>query len=154
TALKAPPSTAAPLGGGTTTISVAQHIEALIPATAYRYRAVATNSEGTTTAPEHVLATQEVSLTFHLPDNRGWEMVSPVDKGGGAIAAPQALFGGGELQAAGGGGAITYGSSTAFGPAAGAPPVSQYVSRRTPAGWSTENVSAPLESAAYGDHPD
>ena len=32
--------------------------------------------------------------------------------------------------------------------------MSQYLSTRTPSGWATQNVSAPLESAAYGDHPD
>jgi hypothetical protein len=153
-AIKAPPSGAAPLGGGTTTLSVAQHIEALVPATTYRYRSVATNSEGPTISTEHVLATQDVSLTFHLPDARAWEMVSPVDKGGGAIAAPGALHGGGELQAAAAGGAITYGSATAFDDAAGAPPSSQYLSVRSAGGWATQNVSTPLASAAYGDQPD
>jgi hypothetical protein len=53
-----------------------------------------------------------------------------------------------------GGGGVTYGSGTAFGEAAGAPPISQYVSRREPSGWVTENVSPPLESAVYGEHPD
>jgi len=161
TAIKAPPS-GAPLGGGTTTLTVSQSLTPpltpLTPATPYRYRAVASNSEGTTIGPEHVFATQEVALTFHLPDRRGWEMVSPVDKGGGAIAPPGALHGGGELQATHSGAptttAITYGSATAFGQAAGAPPVSQYLSRRSEGGWLTENVSAPLDSGAYGDKSD
>jgi hypothetical protein len=128
----------------------------LAPATAYHYRPVATNSAGTTVGEslEHILVTKEPGKAFALPDNRAWEMVSPVDKGGGAIAAPEELFGGGDLQAAAGGGGVTYGSGTAFGGAAGAPPVSQYLSRRGASGWITENVSPPLESAAYGDHPD
>ncbi len=128
----------------------------LVPGTVYHYRPVATNSAGTTVGSglEHILVTKEPGRAFVLPDNRRWEMVSPVEKGGGAIAGPEELFGGGTLQAAAGGGSVTYGSGTAFGEAAGAPPVSQYVSRRGPTGWSTENISPPLDSAAYGDHPD
>jgi hypothetical protein len=128
----------------------------LTPSTAYHYRAVASHEGGSETVfgPEHVFTTKSFSKEFHLPDGRAWEMVSPPDKGGGAIAFPEELFGGGDLQAAAAGGSITYGSGTAFGEAAGAPPVSQYVSRRGPSGWSTENVSPPLDSAAYGDHPD
>jgi hypothetical protein len=158
TVTKAPPSGAAPLGSGTTTLSVSQSLTPplhhLLPATAYRYRVVATNSEGITTAAEHAFATQETSQVFQLPDSRSWEMVSPIDKGGGAIAAPGALFGGGDFQAAAGGGAVVYGSATAFGQAQGAPPASQYLSTRAEGGWVTQSVSAPLESAAYGDHPD
>jgi hypothetical protein len=152
-AAKAPASGSALLGSGTTPLAVVQHLGGLAPQTTYRYRPVATNSAGTTNGPEHTLTTQETSPVFHLPDARGWEMVSPLDKAGGAIAAPEALFAGGDLQAAAAGGAVTYGSSSAFGEALGSPPVSQYVSRRGAAGWSTENVSPPLESGAYGDEP-
>lgn len=126
----------------------------LAPATTYHYRAVATNAAGTTLEPEHTFTTEEVGGGFRLPDNRGWEMVSPVDKNGGAVAAPGELFGGGDLQAAAGGGAVTYGSAAAFGASVGAPPSSQYISRRISSGWTIENISSPLESAAYGDEPD
>lgn len=153
-AKKAPPSGSALLGSATTPLTVVQHLGGLNPVTTYRYRAVATNSGGTVTSPEHALTTQETGLVFRLPDNRGWEMVSPVDKGGDAIAAPGALFGGGAFQAAAGGGAVTYGSATSFGLPVGAPPGSQYLSQRGGSGWSTENVSAPLDSGDYGDEPD
>jgi hypothetical protein len=154
TAKKAPPSGESSLGAGTTALAVTQHLSNLTPATAYRYRALAFNQQGSATDKEHVLTTQEVSLTFRLPDSRGWEMVSPIDKGGGAIAAPGAIFGGGDSQAAPSTAAVTYGSATSFGDAQGAPPGSQYLSTRTPSGWITQNVSAPIESGAYGDHPD
>jgi hypothetical protein len=153
-AAKAPPGIEAAIGAGTTPIPVVQHIGGLAPVTAYRYRPVATNAAGTTVGPEHSIATQETSLTFGLPDDRGWEMVSPIAKGGGAIAAPEALFGGGDFQAAAAGSAVTYGSATAFGGAAGAPPSSQYLSRRTGVGWTMDPVSTPLDSGAYGDEPD
>jgi hypothetical protein len=150
-------TTTMPKTTASTFIEVSPTLGAQLQAeTVYHYRPVATNSSGTTVgkALEHVFVTKEPSKSFTLPDGRAWEMVSPVDKGGGAIAAPGALFGGGDLQAAAGGGGVTYGSGTAFTEPVGAPPVSQYVSRRGSSAWVTENVSAPLESAAYGDHPD
>jgi hypothetical protein len=158
-----PVSGAAPLGSGTNFLLVAQPVgpplSPLQPATQYRYRVTAKHaSEAAAIGPDHLFSTQGTELTFRLPDNRGWEMVSPVDKGGGAIAPPESLFGGGDLQASPSssaeGAAISYGSSTSFGEAQGAPSVSQYLSTRTPSGWATQNVSAPLESDAYGDEPD
>lgn len=86
-------------------------------------------------------------------DGRAFELVSPPAKEGGAIAAPGGLFGG-AFQAAAGGNAITYSSPNAFAEPAGAPPASQYLSRRSSSGWSTENISQPLQSGAYGEEPD
>jgi hypothetical protein len=161
TALKVPASGKAPLGAANSPLIVNQPVgpplTPLTPATQYRYR-LTTTPEGSPSFIEHVFATQESAIHFGLTDNRGWEMVSPVDKGGGAISPPEAIFGGGDLQSAPEGSpegaAIAYGSSTSFGDAKGAPPVDQYLSRRTQGGWVTENVSAPLASAAYGDKPD
>jgi hypothetical protein len=129
-------------------------LENLPPETIFHYRLIATNSAESVAGVEHIFVTEGVGKTLTLPDNRGWEMVSPVDKGGGTIASPGELFGGGDLQAAAAPGAVTYGSATAFGDAASAPPASQYVSRRSSSGWITENVSAPGDSAAYGEDPD
>jgi len=153
-AARVPAGKEAGIGSSLTFIAVVQHVGGLAPDTVYRYRPVATNSADSATGPEHLLTTQQTLLVFELPDDRAWEMVSPVDKNGGAIAVPETLFGGGDFQAAADGPAVTYGSATAFGDADGAPPASQYVSRRTAAGWVTENVSSALESAAYGDKPD
>jgi hypothetical protein len=142
---------------GTTFIQVPRETSgALSPATTYHYRPVASHSGGAekVVGAEHSFTTKDPSEPSGLPDGRGWEMVSPVDKGGGAIAAPEELFGGGDLQAAASSPVVTYGSGTAFDGATGAPPVSQYVSRREPFGWITENISTPLQSGAYGDRPD
>jgi len=90
-----------------------------------------------------------------LPDGRGWEMVSPVDKNGGEIDPAGALFGGGVLQAAADGDSVTYGSAASFGSGAeGAPPASQYISRRGSAGWPTENLTVSLFSGSYGIEPE
>jgi hypothetical protein len=126
----------------------------LAPGTAYRYRVVALYEGGSVSSDAHGLRTESSAPPQGLPDGRAWEMVSPVDKGGGAITGPGQLFGGGEIQAASGGGALTYGSATAFAGPLAAPPVSQYLSVRGAGGWSTANISVPLESGGYGDEPD
>ena len=83
-----------------------------------------------------------------MPDNRGWELVSPADKNGGQVDPPGSLAKGGVLQAASAGGAITYGSAASFGGGLGASSASQYLAGRTSAGWSTQNITAPISSAS------
>jgi hypothetical protein len=136
-------------------VAVFQHLGGLAPATAYRYRVLATNSATESVAsPAFFLATEEPTNQSPPIDGRGFELVSPADKAGGAVGAPEALFGGGDFQAAADGESFTFSSTSSFGAAVGAPPVSQYISSRGGSDWSTSNVSAPLESGGYGDHPD
>jgi hypothetical protein len=133
---------------------VLQRIGGLSAETSYRFRLVAKNSSGESEGPTRTIATQEAASTFALAENRRWEMVSPVDKNGGGVAPPGELFGGGDLQAAAQGGSIAYGSASSFAAAAGAPGASQYVSTRTPFGWSTINVTLPTSAGAFGTEPD
>jgi hypothetical protein len=148
------PLNGASVGAGTGTAPpLVQHIGGLAPLSIYHYRVSVTNSAATVLGPEHSLMTEETAPVFHLPDARGWEMVSPIDKDGGAIGAPGALYGGGDFQAAAASPTFTYTSATAFGQAQGAPPASQYLSSRSASGWSTQNVSTPLQSGSYGDEP-
>jgi hypothetical protein len=154
-ALRQPSGAPAGLGTGTGDIEAAQHLVPLNATTTYHYRVAATDSAGTTLGPDLTFTTQESSPSTNLPDARGWEMVSPVDKNGGAIQGPSGNYGGDVLQAAAQGGAVTYSSSSAFGDAPpGAPPASQNISRREAAGWSTQNVTAPTVSGSYGAEPD
>ncbi len=172
-AARAPASGEAGLGEEEADQPALQRIERLTPATPYRYRIVATNASspsGGTAGPAHTFATEPLGSateecpnaqlryedgSFGLPDCRAYELVSPAEKNGGAVAGPGQLFGGGVLQAAAGGGAATFGSTSSFGDGAkGAPPASQYVSRRGPDGWSTENITEPTVSGAYGEDPD
>lgn len=153
-ASRVPSSGAAPVGSGTQTLAVSQHIGSLAPLTAYRYRPVARSSAGTTIGPEHVLRTQAPTNVSVPLDRRAWEMVSPLDKSGGGVGTPGALFGGGDFQAGAGGGSFTFSSPSSFGEAAGAPPASQYLSGRGGSGWTTANISAPGEAGGYGEHPD
>jgi hypothetical protein len=148
----APSSGAAPLGSSA--IAIAQHIGSLTPETTYRFRLRATSAGGTEYGEARMLSTAAPSNLFPPIDGRGDALVSPVDKDGGAVGAPESIFGGGEFQAAAGGGSFTFSSTSSFGEAAGAPAASQYVSTRGGVAWTTRNVSASLEAGGYGDHPD
>jgi WD40-like Beta Propeller Repeat len=147
-ASRIPVSSDANIGSGKSAVAVLQPLSKLSPDTAYRYRVVAKNSAGTVNGPHQAFVTFPGSSAL-LPDNRGWEMVSPVGKNGGRVEEPGQLAGGGVLQAAAQGGAITYGSATSFAGGAGAPPASQYLATRTSGGWSTENITVPLFSGTY-----
>jgi hypothetical protein len=157
-AAKAPPGAEAPLGSGTTAIAVSQQLPGLSAETAYRYRIIAHNSAGTVFGPalgSLGFITQGFGGAGPLPDGRGWEMVSPVDKNGGQVDPPGSLAGGGVLQAAAGGGSVTYSSSASFGAGAqGAPAGSQYIARRGSGGWSTESITTPMLSGSYGTEPE
>jgi WD40-like Beta Propeller Repeat len=137
------------VGSGSASVQVTQHLAGLSPSTTYEYRAHATNASGPVEGGWQTFTTQPTGQTFALLDGRGWEMVSPVAKNGGAIEtvgteAPRVF------QAATAGGSITYSSASSFGAPAGAPIVSQYLSRRTAVGWETENLTVPLFSGSYG----
>jgi hypothetical protein len=137
-------------GSGSGFETVTQQLSLLAPGTAYSYRLVATNVDGTTPGSAHTFVTRSIN-NGGLPDNRGYEMVSPVDKNGGQVEPPGALAGGGVLQAAAQGSSVTYGSAASFGVGGqGAATASQYVSSRTSDGWSTQNITAPLYSGSYG----
>ncbi len=84
-----------------------------------------------------------------LPDSRGWEMVSPVEKNGGRVDPPEVIAKGGVLQAAAQGGAVTYSSASSFAGGVGAPVASQYLGSRTSSGWLTQNITTPVFSASF-----
>jgi hypothetical protein len=169
---RAPPFVEAGLGSGEAPQTAVQHLASLAPDTAYRYRIVATNSaaptgvEGEaltfTTPPNASIAAEECpnaqlrleNGSLALPDCRAYELVSPVDKNGGAIQGFGQNSGDDVLQAAEDGNGITYSSSASFAGGLGAPTASQYISRRGEGGWSTENITLPTVSAAYGNAED
>ena len=156
-AARLPAGGSASAGSGEGFLIVSQHLSALKAGTAYHYRILATNGGGTATLePALIFTTQELSGAFTLPDSRGWELVSPPEKNGGAIQGFERNHGGDVIQAAAAGpGAIAYTSASSFGgaEAQGAPQASQYVSRRGEGGWSTQNITTPTLSGAYGNDP-
>jgi hypothetical protein len=119
------------------------NLSGLSQGTTYHYRFVATSDTFVTEGEDQTFTTR-TSMAGILPDGRGYEMVSPPAKNNGEI-------GNGELtisphQARPDGGEITYTALQAFGEdpksASGG---SQYISRRGPNGWVTENISPPDE---------
>ena len=142
------------VGTGSTDVPVSQELSHLAPTTTYHYRLVATNSAGPTIGPDRRFGTEEPTNVVRVLDRRGWEMVSPVDKNGGAIQGFEDNFGGDVLQAAADGNSVTYSSADSFGGAPqGAPAASQYLARRGGGGWASENITTPLLSGSYGDNP-
>ena len=165
-AAKAPPFGEASLGSEESAQPALQQVTSLEAATAYRYRIVATNGGGSdelahtfTTQPGASFAPEECAnaqLRFEdgslsLPDCRAYELVSPVEKNGGAVQGFGGNSGGDVLQAAANGEAATYSSSASFAGGLGAPTASQYISRRAETGWTTENITGPTASGAYGN---
>jgi hypothetical protein len=149
-----------PVGGGTSIaagnafVTVAQTVTGLSPGTAYRYRLVAANAAGGFTGVAHPFRTLPFAGSSFMLDGRGWELVSASGQSGAEVQAPEKSFNGGTIQAAAGGSAITYSSTSAFGEAAGAPPGSQYIGARGDGGWSTANLTQETVSGSYGPEPD
>ncbi|HYJ22374.1 MAG TPA: hypothetical protein VEW07_10165 [Solirubrobacterales bacterium] len=153
------PAAGFPLGSGLLgtfeeDVEFTRPLSGLAAGAGYRYRIVATNGFGTVEGPTKGFATIAAGSGGALPDNRAWEMVSPLDKGGGEIQGPGDVFGGGLIQAAPGGGAVTYTSDASFGATPGAPGASQYVSVRSAGGWATRNVTQAGYGGGYGPAPD
>jgi hypothetical protein len=124
----------------------------LVPNTVYRYRIVAIDSFFPNGITDPLEPGGKAFRTFAspgpiLPDGRAWELVSPGQKESAEVGCPSVACGISResllrIQAAAGSGeAITYTSWTSFGQPQGAPSSSQYLSRRTAAGWATENIS-------------
>jgi hypothetical protein len=152
----APAGGAGLVGAGTSPVPVNQHLGGLAASTSYRYRLRAANSAGESAfSVSRPFATEAPTNVSEPLDHRGWEMVSPIGKGGGAVQPPGAISGGGVFQAAAGGGSFTFSSADSFGEGGqGAPAGSQYLATRTGAGWTTSNITTPLLSGSYGSEPD
>lgn len=141
--------------------TAALQLGGLQPGTTYHFRFVAISGAFTTKGVgeaelEGTVTTARAGAA-QLPDGRAYEMVSPPEKEGGDVAVPGSPGGLVNLtvrpqQAAPSGEAITYASFTAFGEdPKSAPGASQYLSRRGPGGWSTENITPPYSAGFTRD---
>ena len=117
-------------------------VQGLTPGRTYHYRLIAENRAGEAEhkrgeGEERTFTTQAAG-TFVLPDNRRWEMVSPVQKFG-ALIEPIAQEG--IIQAAADGDAFTYHANAPIETEpAGAMNEVQVLSTRTPGGWSSHDI--------------
>jgi DNA-binding beta-propeller fold protein YncE len=144
--------------------SVSAHPQDLRPGTVYRFRVVAENShenekhEKTVYGEERAFTTQTPG-PFVLPDGRGWELVSPADKLG-ALLFPindNSILGASPIQAAAGGGGLTYTASapTEPGPAGNTQIEVQVLSLRGSDGWSSRDLTLPhARATSLVEHPE
>jgi hypothetical protein len=112
----------------------------LLPSTSYHYRFVAVNGPATVTGEDHSFITP-VPHPPGLPDDRAYEMVSPAEKNNGEAGGARLTAG--PNQAAPDGEAMAWTAFSAFQNPLSASGGTQYLSRRTSAGWVTENTSPP-----------
>jgi DNA-binding beta-propeller fold protein YncE len=137
-------STSVALGADFAVHAVAQEIHSS-PHTVYHYRVAAHNGHGSALGSEQTFTTQTSGSGVALPDGRAWELVSPPSKHGATIA-PIAEEG--VIQAAAGGGAITYNTNA---PTEAEPPGnsnnSQILSRRGATSWESYDLAIPHQSA-------
>ena len=98
-ALRYPVAVEANIGVSNKFEEAVQHAGGMKPETTYLYRIATENSSGPAFGETKRIVTQASVSTFELPDRRGWEMVSPIEKNGGEIQSFNGVFGGGVLQA-------------------------------------------------------
>jgi WD40-like Beta Propeller Repeat len=136
------PASEAELGSGSSDLTAQVHPQDLQPTTEYHFRVRATDALGTVYGADETFTTQASGGELALLDGRQWELVSPPTKNGALI---QPLSAGDTvMQAAEGGGAITYLASGPIGSGVeGDPAITQALSTRGPGGWSTQDIESP-----------
>jgi hypothetical protein len=120
--------------------TVSTEVDSLSPSTTYHFRALARNKHGESAPGQELTFTTEgAGGEVVLPDNRGYELVSPPDKKGARI---EPIAAAGVVQAAASGGGITYlaNAPTEADPAGYTNEV-QVLSRRGAAAWSSRDLA-------------
>jgi hypothetical protein len=139
------PASPAELAGETTGVRVSVLVEGLAPATTYHFRVVAHNALGSAHGADQTFVTQAAG-TAGLTDGRAWEMVSPSNKHSGTLETMS--DNGALIEAAEGGGAITYvanGTITAEAEGSRSNANTQLLATRAATGWTTKDISTPRE---------
>jgi hypothetical protein len=135
-------------GLGSDLVAVVRRISGLQPGTTYHFRLVATNVAGTTPGQDQMFTTTTppppsspragIPGTGFLPDNRGWEKVSPNDKNGADIIGDSQI-----TRVASDGSAVGYASLGAFAGAVGTGISTDYMATRSSRGWETHAITPP-----------
>ncbi len=130
------------VGAGAEAVSVYLALQDLSPSSIYHFRVIAKNNEGEDMGNEESFTTQSTDSGDTLLDGRIWELVSPASKDGALIVPPVAH--GGVVQAAEGGGAITYLSVGPVETPIGNSNIAQVFStRKTSGGWASQDMATP-----------
>jgi NHL repeat-containing protein len=154
------PASGQDIGQGTNAVTVTQAAVGLQADTTYHYRVVTSNALGTTASTDHTFTTfsaiasnedscpnATVRATQHatqLPQCRAYEMVSPLAKNGGNVAADPS-----ETQSSVDGNAVKYTSLSAFtGVTTEEPRGAEYIAERGSDGWSTHAINPPQVAPA------
>jgi hypothetical protein len=146
-------------GSSPNTIGIQQPVYGLQPATTYHYRIVAHNQAGTTTGADQTFTTtsplaastprQGIPGTGFLPDNRGWEQVSPPDKHGGGVLIDSARVRAASTETPAEPMAATFGSLSTFADVHGTGVGNDYMAIRTAQpntnGWTTHGITPPQQ---------
>ncbi len=146
-------------GAATTPVSVQAHLEGLQPGTAYHFRFVVSNPVAGTEGADAVFSTL-VPGVLGLPDERGYEMVTPAHNegvqmyypAGDGIGTGEAIFTSLPVRAAADGSAVAYvGEPNAEGNGSqGLGAGNEYLATRSPSGWIQKNLQPPgLNSPVY-----
>jgi hypothetical protein len=154
------PAVDAGIGSGGAALHVSKEVIGLQPGTTYHFRVVATNPADTSASVDNTFHTfkpavintscpnqaTRYGLSASLPDCRAYEMVSPVDKGGGDIRTEwTGLHGRTALnQSASDGNKLTYSSWKSFGDQVASHYSNQYIATRGADGWTSHGIDAPL----------
>jgi hypothetical protein len=114
-------------------------IQGLQASTTYHYRVVATNAKGSTPGPDETFTTQSTDTEFKLPDNRAYEMVTPVQKSGSLFEDK------GPIRAAASGNALADVATLATEdkPEGNGETLVSILSTRGPGGWESRTIAAP-----------
>ena len=129
----------AELAGGSSPVRVKVPVEGLSPATVYYFRVVAGNGT-TTTSPGRIFATYSATILEGLPEGRGYEQASPVNKDGGDAVGSVPL-----VKAASDGSAISFGSTFGMPGGVGAQALPGFLAKRSgePGSWATKGLLPP-----------
>jgi hypothetical protein len=144
-------------------IEVQQNIYGLKPGTTYHYRLVAHNAAGTidgqdqsfttTTAPARGPPNADIPGKGLLPDNRGWELVSPPDKHGSSVLIDSARVRPAATETPNQPMAATFASLGTFADVHGTGVGNDYMAIRTgqtgTPGWTTHAITPPEQPLTF-----